>query len=335
MISTLAVDLLFIGAIANASAAAASHRPRVDRVQSDAEVRGRVEAALAKNWAVEAWDFDVRVEGGVVTLHGQVDSQAEKRLAVDVAKDILGVRYVRDRLHVMRPRYQRPDFEVEAEINGLFRTDPRIEATMIDVTVKQGNVRLTGSVGSRQKKRIAQSVAHSVSGVRSVRSDTLKVRKWLYYDTDAWYPSPTDRQLEAIIRSAITSHPQVQVRQFVVDVDGDVATLSGVVRSLSAKRLAGREARATSDIRVVRNHLEVQPGRRSDAKILSDILHALEKDPQVDRRGVSVSVYDQKAYLGGEVASRAVKRRVERVAAQVNGLIEITNTLVVRKTKSM
>jgi osmotically-inducible protein OsmY len=290
-----------------------------------------VEAALAEDWAVESGDIDVLVEGGAVTLHGQVQSQAEKRLAVDVAKDVPGVRYVRDRLHVMRPRYQRSDFDVQAEVEGLFRNDPRIEAAMIDVMVTQGNVRLSGSVASLQQKRIARSIADSVAGVRSVRSDALQVRKWLFHDTDAWYPSRTDRELEVVIRSAIRNHPEVHIRQFVVDVDGNVATLSGTVRSLSAKRIAGRKARAPSDIRVVRNHLEVQPGRRSDGKILSDILDALKRDPKLHRRGISVNVYGQKAYLSGEVASLAAKRRVERVAAQVNGLIDITNTLVVKK----
>jgi len=335
IISTFTVSLLCAGVGGNSFAASPSHRARADGGRSNAEVRGRVEAALAKDWAVESWDFDVFVEGGVVTLYGQVESRAERRLAVDVAKDVPGVRYVRNRLHVMRPRYQRSDFDVQTEIEALFRNDPRIDAAMIDVMVTQGNVRLSGGVASLQQKRMARSIADSVAGVRKVRSDRLRVREWLYHDTDAWYPGRTDRELELVIRSVIRSHPEVHIRQFVVDVDGDVATLSGTVRSLSAKRIAGREARAPSDIRVVRNHLEVQPGRRSDGKILSDILDALERDPKLDRRGISVNVYDQKAYLSGEVASRAAKRRVERVAAQVRGLIDITNTLVVKMANTL
>jgi hypothetical protein len=93
-----------------------------------------VQGALAKDPAVECWEFDVDVESGVVTLRGHVDSKAEKRLAANIAKDVRRVQYVRNLLRVKRKLFGREDHDVEADIKGLFRLDRRVEAAMIDVT---------------------------------------------------------------------------------------------------------------------------------------------------------------------------------------------------------
>jgi osmotically-inducible protein OsmY len=328
-IMTLAVSLLSIGVVWSASAATPDRESPRDIAWSDAETRGRAQAALARDQAIECWEFDVDVENGVLTLRGHVDSKAERKLAADIAKDVRGVRYVRNLLRVKKKRFRREAYDIEADIEGLFRMDPRIEAAMIDVTVRGGNVRLAGSVGARQEKMAARSLARSVDGVQSVEADELNVRKWLHYDTDVWYPRPTDREVEAITLSAIESHPQVQVRNLVVDVDGDVAVLSGTVKTLTAKRAAGQEARSTSGIRHVRNYLDVRPIRRSDWEIMGDILRAFENDQELDSQGISVNVYNQKAILSGTVDSRAMKRKAEEVASKVKGLTGITNTLTI------
>jgi osmotically-inducible protein OsmY len=112
-------------------------------------------------------------------------------------------------------------------------------------------VRLAGIVGTRKEKRTARSIAQSAPGVQSVRADDVEVCEWLHSDIDAWYLTRTDREAEALIRSAIESQPKARVRNLVVDADGDVAILSGTVRALSEKRLVGREAQSESAIREV------------------------------------------------------------------------------------
>jgi osmotically-inducible protein OsmY len=325
--SIFAFCLISVGMLTGTSARATDLGPSPRAWQSDAETLGRVKAALASDNAVESWEFDVNVEGGVVTLQGRVDSQAEKRLAADIAKDVPGVRYVRNRLHVTRPRYQRDAFDVAAEIEGLFRADPRVDAALIRVTVDGGEVRLAGDIASRLEKRAARSIAQSVAGVESVRTNELQVRKWLQYDTDAWYPNRSDREVEASVRLSIESHPHIQVRDLLVDVDGDVAVLSGTVRDLTAKRAAGREAQSSREIRRVENHIEVQPVQRSDGKIMRDISRAIKNDQDLNSQQISVNVYDRTAYLSGHVASRDARRRAEEVASRAKGLVGITNML--------
>jgi osmotically-inducible protein OsmY len=60
----------------------------------DAALTAEVKMALAVKRGVAATEINVDTDQGVVTLRGQVDSQAERQLAVMVAKDVHGVKDV-------------------------------------------------------------------------------------------------------------------------------------------------------------------------------------------------------------------------------------------------
>lgn len=66
----------------------------------DAAITAEVKAALAVKRGVKATEINVDTDRGVVTLHGEVGTQAERQLAVMVAKDIDGVKDVVDDLKV-------------------------------------------------------------------------------------------------------------------------------------------------------------------------------------------------------------------------------------------
>jgi hyperosmotically inducible protein len=60
----------------------------------DAAITAEVKMALAVKRGVAASEINVDTDQGVVTLHGQVDTQAERQLAVMVARDVHGVKDV-------------------------------------------------------------------------------------------------------------------------------------------------------------------------------------------------------------------------------------------------
>jgi osmotically-inducible protein OsmY len=60
----------------------------------DAAITAEVKMALAVKRGVSATEINVDTDQGVVTLRGQVESQAERQLAVMVAKDVHGVKDV-------------------------------------------------------------------------------------------------------------------------------------------------------------------------------------------------------------------------------------------------
>ena len=71
--------------------------------------------------------------------------------------------------------YKRPDESIMEEINRELTYHAKIDATDIDVAVQDGEVTLTGTVESREVRRLAEDAADSVSGVRNVYN-RLRVR---------------------------------------------------------------------------------------------------------------------------------------------------------------
>lgn len=67
---------------------------------ADTWITAKVKSALVYNRDIELGEIDVSTQDGVVRLSGTVDSADDKRAAVDIAKDIRGVREVRADLKV-------------------------------------------------------------------------------------------------------------------------------------------------------------------------------------------------------------------------------------------
>jgi osmotically-inducible protein OsmY len=65
----------------------------------------------------------------------------------------------------------RSDDRVADEIRQRLTHHPHLDASNVDVAVQGGEVTLTGSVDSRQSKRMAEQVADSVMGVRDVHNN--------------------------------------------------------------------------------------------------------------------------------------------------------------------
>lgn len=58
---------------------------------TDTWVAAKVDSSLLWSSGVDGTDIDVEADEGVVTLTGVVDSESEKQLAIELAKNINGV----------------------------------------------------------------------------------------------------------------------------------------------------------------------------------------------------------------------------------------------------
>ncbi|HSL43667.1 MAG TPA: BON domain-containing protein [Anaerolineales bacterium] len=86
----------------------------------------------------------------------------------------------RGRYSGVGPRgYRRSDERIADDINDRLTWHGQLDATDIEVSVREGVVTLTGSVDDRRQKRMAEDVAESVSGVEDVNNQ-LKImnRSW-------------------------------------------------------------------------------------------------------------------------------------------------------------
>jgi osmotically-inducible protein OsmY len=71
--------------------------------RSDDRIREDVNDRLTDDWKVDASSIEVTVEGGEVTLTGEVESREAKRHAEDCVENVSGVTHVQNNLRVKSP----------------------------------------------------------------------------------------------------------------------------------------------------------------------------------------------------------------------------------------
>jgi len=274
----------------------------------------------------ESFEIDVDVDNGTVTLTGKVDSLTESNVAERVAEGVKGVVDVKNKLDYAFTA-DRPDLDIKRDIEYRLKTDASIDSGLITVTVNDGKVTLAGSVGSALEKTEAQGEAWIVPGVTSV-TNQLDVEWWIDGDTADWSDAWTDQDMRKAIENALITDPRVTSFDVITTVEDGVASLTGTVDNLQAKRAAEEEARDVLGVWRVKNYLRVRPNvSRTDAEIAADVREALRRDPYVDRYEIAVSAYNGKVYLTGDVDSLYMKNQAEQAAAGVRGVVEIQNNL--------
>jgi osmotically-inducible protein OsmY len=66
--------------------------------------------------------------------------------------------------------YKRSDDRIREEVCDCLADDDELDASNIDVAVKDGEVTLSGTVTSRDDKRCAEMLAERISGVKEVQN---------------------------------------------------------------------------------------------------------------------------------------------------------------------
>jgi osmotically-inducible protein OsmY len=121
-----------------------------------------------------------------VTLNGEVETAAQRREAVMLARDINGVNDVVDNLRIVpATRDDDPDVDVDVDepnpedsalrdawlttkIQSQYFVDPDVSSLAIDVTTENRIVTLTGEVDSQSEKMLAETIARETEGVLRV-----------------------------------------------------------------------------------------------------------------------------------------------------------------------
>ena len=144
---------------------------------SDAWLRDRVKATLLLQRSVSASATEVEVKDGVVLLRGAAESQAQKELTAEYARDVDGVREVRNEMSVTEPpRRGRTAGEKidDASVTSLVKMTllyhRSSSALHTEVRTRRGVVTLTGKAGSVAQLNLAGRLARNVHGVKEVRN---------------------------------------------------------------------------------------------------------------------------------------------------------------------
>jgi osmotically-inducible protein OsmY len=73
--------------------------------------------------------------------------------------------------------YTRSDERIRETVCEMLTEHHHVDATNIEVTVKNGEVMLGGSVEDRRQKRLAEDIAEQVSGVKDVQNQIRVMEK--------------------------------------------------------------------------------------------------------------------------------------------------------------
>jgi osmotically-inducible protein OsmY len=211
----------------------------------DVRVRDRVVHQLDWDPELDASGIGVSAKNGVVTLTGYIDSYSGKLAAERAAKRVRGVRGVANDLEV-RLKLGRTDADIAADAVRALELRGSVPAT-VQAVVHNGHVTLTGLAGWLYQARDAEKAVRHIPGVRGVFNHIEVAGGAVARDV-------RHRIVQALHRAA-----DLDARHVRIEVDGDVATLTGSVTTWRQRETAERAAASAPGIARVIDEIAVEP----------------------------------------------------------------------------
>lgn len=143
---------------------------------TDAWVGIQVKTALLFRRNVSGTGTQVDVNNGVVTLRGEADSLAQKDLATEYAKDVEGVKEVRNEMTVVDPSQRAPekisekidDASITAQVKMALLSHRSTSVLQTKVDTDNGTVVLSGKAKNAAEKDLVTKLVRDINGVESV-----------------------------------------------------------------------------------------------------------------------------------------------------------------------
>ena len=299
-----------------------------DRPRTDSELEWRAASALAADAVTAGEPVGARAHVGVIRLTGVVDSSAARRIAENDVLAVPGVVTVVDDLAVEPSK--RTDAQVTREVQRTLQDDPWLDDSRLEARTSSGIVTLTGAVASAAESARAEDDARASSpegvDVAALRIDpaddgTLRSRGAV---------ARSDVELAAALYDAYAMDPRV--RPFVprFEIRSGVALLTGSAPDPETARAEEEDARNVPGMAAAHDDLSVSTtAPQTDAALLYEARGALDRDPRLSSRGLTVEVLHGWVALRGNVASEAERRHAISVATSVRGVRGVDDDLVV------
>jgi osmotically-inducible protein OsmY len=147
---------------------------------SDAWITSATKLRLLANSETPALDINVDTQDARVTLFGVVPTAAAKATAEAEARKVNGVKGVNNDLQVVAAAKQdavaAKDADIEDAVEQALARRMAVTGDDVDVDVKAGVVRLTGSVPSEDARVTAATTARATKGVKAVLWEELHIK---------------------------------------------------------------------------------------------------------------------------------------------------------------
>ncbi|MDB5096686.1 MAG: transporter [Cyanobacteria bacterium RYN_339] len=214
---------------------------------TDSELKRAVETVLHGDVRLRGHNIRVDVDAGSVALHGEVEQLAEKRLAINLVRQLREVGEVRDRLR-LPPSSEFTDVQIVQHIVDALIQDPNLHEQQVRVASIDGLVTLTGWTNSLEEKRLMGLAGWWVPGVVDLDNRIEVIPAQPGHEGD----------LVDIIRLAFEKDVLVDPSLIGVKAQGNAVTLVGTARSVEERMAAEHDCYYIWGVEEVHNLLRVQ-----------------------------------------------------------------------------
>jgi osmotically-inducible protein OsmY len=144
---------------------------------SDAWLRDKVKVTLLFHRSVSAGETEVDVKDGIVTLRGHAVSQSQKELTTEYARDVEGVKDVKNEMTVSKTSKKTrtvgekiDDASITAQVKMALLFHRSTSALNTTVSTKRGVVTVGGRARNAAEKDLVTKLVNDVNGVKGVKN---------------------------------------------------------------------------------------------------------------------------------------------------------------------
>ncbi|MGI9435457.1 MAG: BON domain-containing protein [Geminicoccaceae bacterium] len=210
------------------------------------------------------------------------------------------------------------DEQIKSDIIDELKWDPRVQASDIGVTVKDGAVTLTGTVKSFPTRTAAEQAAKRVKGVRAI-AEEIHVR--LIRDK-----ADTDDEIARRIAHVLDWNIAFPDHNIIAEVSQGHVKLTGDVDWQYQRSKAMRQVAEVRGVVGITNNIRIRP-RATDPDVKRAIASALHRHATVEASKIDVAIVDGKVTLSGDVDGAFEKDLIEDAVWSAPGVMEVFNHL--------
>ncbi|MBL4619385.1 MAG: BON domain-containing protein [Marinicaulis sp.] len=210
------------------------------------------------------------------------------------------------------------DERIRNDIQEEIAWDPRVKSTDIGVTIKDGAVRLTGSVASYSERLAAENAAKRVKGVHAIAEDT-----------EVKLPSDnieTDESIAEHISKHMKWNTMVPVPDAQAEVRNGFVTLTGEVDWNFERETIKNQIAHLSGVRGIDNSINLQ-SCVSEKDVSKSITRALHRNADLERSKIDAFIDGGKVVITGKVKAFYEKKVIEDAVWAAPSVMQVVDRL--------
>lgn len=138
---------------------------------SDEELRNNIEQTLNLSVNIYNSKISVKVNKGIVTLNGTVDTYWKKDIVESIVSGFIGVSNIVNNLEIIH--FDHKDEQIAKEITATLHRYRKVNVDDINIVVEKGKVSISGKVSDWEEINAILDTIHYTHGVREINNNLI------------------------------------------------------------------------------------------------------------------------------------------------------------------